>query len=39
MATPERSSPTLILALAAAAFLLGIGAVLIVALLAQSVLG
>ena len=39
MATPQRSSPTLILALAAAAFLLGIGAVVVVALLAQSVLG
>lgn len=39
MSTPERRSPALILALAAAAFLLGIGAVVIVALLAQSVLG
>ena len=38
MSAPQTPSPTLILAVAVLAFLAGIGALLIVALLAQSVL-
>lgn len=39
MSTPSRPAPMLMLVLATVAFLLGIAAVLIVAVLAQSVLG